>query len=218
MFGSSLRIVKSFLQAGANMASATLDSAAVFRERCTKFGLAPELLRKLIAAGYDTFGKVAFAAGANPMTLTDAAVDDWLRTIEDGQLSKGWCGQRKYKCFPGGLGVGLTSLTGCFFRFSVGIQFLKCEKRLGWRRFMWLHPLLFLSWKASLETVPCPTEFFVLPAVTLKPESWNLQLLKIVQILQLRCSSVSVGFFVLHQDRTPCPIRYLPAVVLKSYP
>ena len=50
MFGSSLRIVKSFLQAGANMASATLDSAAVFRERCTKFGLAPELLRKLIAA------------------------------------------------------------------------------------------------------------------------------------------------------------------------
>ena len=83
MFGSSLRIVKSFLQAGANMASATLDSAAVFRERCTKFGLAPELLRKLIAAGYDTFGKVAFAAGANPMTLTDAAVDDWLRTIED---------------------------------------------------------------------------------------------------------------------------------------
>ena len=65
------------------MASATLDSAAVFRERCTKFGLAPELLRKMIAAGYDTFGKVAFAAGANPMTLTDTAVDDWLRTIED---------------------------------------------------------------------------------------------------------------------------------------
>ena len=65
------------------MASATLDSAAVFRERCAKFGLAPELLRKMIAAGYDTFGKVAFAAGANPMTLTDAAVDDWLRTIED---------------------------------------------------------------------------------------------------------------------------------------
>eukprot|EP00439_Symbiodinium_sp_Y106_P001844 s3290_g1.t1 len=65
------------------MASATLDSAAVFRERCAKFGLAPELLRKMIAAGYDTFGKVAFAAGANPMTLTDTAVDDWLRTIED---------------------------------------------------------------------------------------------------------------------------------------
>ena len=65
------------------MASATLDSAAVFRERCTKFGLAPELLRKMVAAGYDTFGKVAFAAGANPMTLTDTAVDDWLRTIED---------------------------------------------------------------------------------------------------------------------------------------
>eukprot|EP00439_Symbiodinium_sp_Y106_P081923 s872_g21.t1 len=52
-------------------------------QQCAKFGLAPELLRKMIAAGYDTFGKVAFAAGANPMTLTDAAVDDWLRTVED---------------------------------------------------------------------------------------------------------------------------------------
>ena len=65
------------------MASATLDSAAVFRERCAKFGLAPELLRKMIEAGFDTFGKVAFAAGANPMTLTDAAVDEWIGTFVD---------------------------------------------------------------------------------------------------------------------------------------
>ena len=65
------------------MASATLDSTAVFRERCSKFGLAPELLRKMIEAGFDTFGKVAFAAGANPVTLTDSAVDEWISTFED---------------------------------------------------------------------------------------------------------------------------------------
>ena len=65
------------------MASATLDSTAVFRERCAKFGLAPELLRKMIEAGFDTFGKVAFAAGANPVTLTDSAVDEWISTFED---------------------------------------------------------------------------------------------------------------------------------------
>ncbi|CAE7552346.1 unnamed protein product [Symbiodinium necroappetens] len=50
---------------------------------CTKFGLAPELLRKMIEAGFDTFGRVAFAAGANPMTLTDSAVDEWIATFED---------------------------------------------------------------------------------------------------------------------------------------
>ncbi|CAE7892485.1 unnamed protein product, partial [Symbiodinium necroappetens] len=50
---------------------------------CTKFGLAPELLRKMIEAGFDTFGKVAFAAGANPVTLTDSAVDEWISTFED---------------------------------------------------------------------------------------------------------------------------------------
>ena len=54
--------------------------------------------------------------------------------------------------------------------------------------------------------------------MTLKPASWNLQVLKIVKILQLRCSSVSVYFFVVDQDRTPCPILYFPAVVLKTLP
>ena len=61
------------------MASAALDSAAEFRERCTKFGLARELLQSMIEAGYNTFGQVAF--GANPMTLIDSAVDDWILTF-----------------------------------------------------------------------------------------------------------------------------------------
>ncbi|CAE7211849.1 unnamed protein product, partial [Symbiodinium sp. KB8] len=53
---------------------------------CSKFGLAPELLRKMIEAGFDTFGRVAFAAGANPMTLTDGAVDEWISTFEVRKL------------------------------------------------------------------------------------------------------------------------------------
>ncbi|CAE7464336.1 unnamed protein product [Symbiodinium sp. CCMP2592] len=63
------------------MSSVILDSEASFRERCSKIGLSNDLLSRLIDAGYNTFGKLAFAASATPQGLTDEAVDAWLATV-----------------------------------------------------------------------------------------------------------------------------------------
>ncbi|CAE7811948.1 unnamed protein product [Symbiodinium sp. CCMP2592] len=63
------------------MSSVILDSEASFRERCSKIGLSNDLLGKLIEAGYNTFGKLAFAASSTPQGLTDEAVDSWLATV-----------------------------------------------------------------------------------------------------------------------------------------
>ncbi|CAE7725562.1 unnamed protein product [Symbiodinium sp. CCMP2592] len=63
------------------MSSVILDSEASFRERCSKIGLSNDLLSRLIDAGYNTFGKLAFAASATPQGLTDEAVDAWLSTV-----------------------------------------------------------------------------------------------------------------------------------------
>ncbi|CAE7664556.1 unnamed protein product [Symbiodinium sp. CCMP2592] len=63
------------------MSSVILDSEASFRERCSKIGLSNDLLGKLIEAGYNTFGKLAFAASSTPHGLTDEAVDSWLATV-----------------------------------------------------------------------------------------------------------------------------------------
>ena len=63
------------------MSSIVLDSEASFRERCLKIGLSPELLERLVTVGYNTFGKLAFAASSTPQGLTDDAVDSWLATV-----------------------------------------------------------------------------------------------------------------------------------------
>ena len=63
------------------MSSIVLDSEASFRERCLKIGLSQELLERLVAVGYNTFGKLAFAASSTPQGLTDDAVDSWLATV-----------------------------------------------------------------------------------------------------------------------------------------
>ena len=63
------------------MLSIVLDSEASFRERCLKIGLSPELLERLVTVGYNTFGKLAFAASSTPQGLTDDAVDSWLATV-----------------------------------------------------------------------------------------------------------------------------------------
>ena len=63
------------------MSSTVLDSEASFRERCTRIGLSRELLDRLVEAGYNTFGKLAFAASSTPQGLTDESVDSWLATV-----------------------------------------------------------------------------------------------------------------------------------------
>ncbi|OLP98658.1 hypothetical protein AK812_SmicGene18869 [Symbiodinium microadriaticum] len=63
------------------MSSTVLDSEASFRERCTRIGLSRELLERLVEAGYNTFGKLAFAASSTPQGLTDESVDSWLATV-----------------------------------------------------------------------------------------------------------------------------------------
>ena len=63
------------------MSSASLDSEASFEDRCKKIGISDDLLKSLVAAGYNTFGKVSFAAASTPQNLTDAAVDDWLKSV-----------------------------------------------------------------------------------------------------------------------------------------
>ena len=63
------------------MSSASLDSEASFEDRCRKIGISDDLFKSLVSAGYNTFGKVSFAAASTPQNLTDAAVDDWLRSV-----------------------------------------------------------------------------------------------------------------------------------------
>ena len=63
--------------------SSALDSKAAFVERCKFVGVSGALLGRLLEEGYDTFGKLAFAAGSSPQTTTDESVDRWLLTIED---------------------------------------------------------------------------------------------------------------------------------------
>ena len=63
------------------MSSASLDSEASFQDRCRKIGISEDLLKSLETAGYNTFGKVSFAAASTPQNLTDQAVDEWLRTV-----------------------------------------------------------------------------------------------------------------------------------------
>ena len=63
------------------MSSTVLDSEASLRERCTRIDLSRELLERLVEAGYNTFGKLAFAASSTPQGLTDESVDSWLATV-----------------------------------------------------------------------------------------------------------------------------------------
>ena len=60
------------------MASANLDSEAAFKDRAKKIGLSDETLQGLLANGYNTFGRLAFAVAATPTSLTDEAVDAWI--------------------------------------------------------------------------------------------------------------------------------------------
>ena len=69
------------------MTSATLDSEAAFKERCLRIGMTEEIYEKLRASGYDTFGKVAFAAASSPQALTDQAIDTWLESVIDPRPS-----------------------------------------------------------------------------------------------------------------------------------
>ena len=72
----------SFTGVAVSMSSA-LDSKAAFVERCKFVGVSGALLSRLLEEGYDTFGKLAFAAGSSPQTTADESVDRWLLTIED---------------------------------------------------------------------------------------------------------------------------------------
>ena len=63
------------------MSSASLDSEASFEDRCKKIGISDDLLKSMVAAGYNTFGKVSFAAASTPQNLTDVAVDEWLKSV-----------------------------------------------------------------------------------------------------------------------------------------
>ena len=65
------------------MSSASLDSEAAFEDRCRKIGISDDLLKDLGTKGYNTFGKVSFAAASTPQNLTDQAVDEWLKTVVD---------------------------------------------------------------------------------------------------------------------------------------
>ncbi|CAE7242441.1 unnamed protein product [Symbiodinium sp. CCMP2592] len=49
--------------------------------------MTPELYGKLKDKGYDTFGKIAFAAASSPQALTDEAIDVWLATVVDPRPS-----------------------------------------------------------------------------------------------------------------------------------
>ncbi|CAE7311739.1 unnamed protein product, partial [Symbiodinium sp. CCMP2592] len=60
---------------------------AAFQERCLRIGMTPELYGKLKDKGYDTFGKIAFAAASSPQALTDEAIDVWLATVVDPRPS-----------------------------------------------------------------------------------------------------------------------------------
>ncbi|CAE7815496.1 unnamed protein product [Symbiodinium sp. CCMP2592] len=64
-----------------------LDPQAAFQERCLRIGMTPELYGKLKDKGYDTFGKIAFAAASSPQALTDEAIDVWLATVVDPRPS-----------------------------------------------------------------------------------------------------------------------------------
>ena len=70
------------------MSSATLDSVAAFKQRALSVGLTEENYDKLRASGYDTYGKLAFATGANPATVEDQQVDDWIKSVIDPPQSK----------------------------------------------------------------------------------------------------------------------------------
>ncbi|CAE7417915.1 unnamed protein product, partial [Symbiodinium pilosum] len=65
------------------MSSASLDSEASFEDRCRKIGFSEDLLKSLVSAGYNTFGKVSFAAASTPQNLTDSALDEWLKSVVD---------------------------------------------------------------------------------------------------------------------------------------
>ena len=63
------------------MSSVSLDSEAAFEDRCRKIGISDDLLKAIVDAGYNTFGKVSFAAASTPQNLTDSAVDEWLKSV-----------------------------------------------------------------------------------------------------------------------------------------
>ncbi|CAE7269755.1 unnamed protein product [Symbiodinium sp. CCMP2592] len=65
----------------------SLSDKAAFQERCLRIGMTPELYGKLKDKGYDTFGKIAFAAASSPQALTDEAIDVWLATVVDPRPS-----------------------------------------------------------------------------------------------------------------------------------
>ena len=44
-----------------------LESGALFKERALSFGLDEATLNRLIARGYDTFGKLAFCSAYRPI-------------------------------------------------------------------------------------------------------------------------------------------------------
>ena len=64
------------------MAAASLDSEASFKERALKIGITSEVFQELAEAGSTTlFGKLCFAVTANPSQLEDSAVDAWIRNV-----------------------------------------------------------------------------------------------------------------------------------------
>ena len=69
------------------MASAALDSVPQFKDRAKKIGVTDEVLQELIAANFDTFGKLCFAASSSPHQLDDAAVTAWMEATFANPLS-----------------------------------------------------------------------------------------------------------------------------------
>ncbi|CAE7351971.1 dnaJ [Symbiodinium sp. CCMP2592] len=64
-----------------------MQEATDSEESCLRVGMTPELYGKLKEKGYDTFGKIAFAAASSPQALTDEAIDEWLATVVDPRPS-----------------------------------------------------------------------------------------------------------------------------------
>ena len=67
-----------------------LESGALFKERALSFGLEEATLNRLIARGYDTFGKLAFCSAYRPGQADEAPLMAALanilgRNVDDGE-------------------------------------------------------------------------------------------------------------------------------------
>ena len=63
------------------MASAALDSEAAFAARLKAMSIDADLVKRLAAKGYNTFGGMAFAVASSPNQVTDEAVLKWARDL-----------------------------------------------------------------------------------------------------------------------------------------